>query len=101
MENKSANPKLVQGKDLVKGHTYYLTNNFWPDGGKPVRVKRWIPAREEWRGERGMAAIVKGDDDKEYIIHPRIDELFTQDPFAMVLDERPAPSQAGCPSIQS
>ncbi len=89
-KNKNTNPELVQGKDLVKGRTYYLTNMFWPDVGKAVRVKRWIPAREEWRGEKGMVAIVKGEDWKEYAIHPRHDELFAQDPFTKVHSEEMA-----------
>jgi hypothetical protein len=77
--------KLVQGKDLIKGRTYYLTNMFWPDGGKPVQVERWILAREQWPGERGMAAIVKDGDGKGYLVHPRRDELWSS-----VQSRRPA-----------
>jgi hypothetical protein len=46
-------PMLIEGKDLVKGVTYYLTGMWWPDGGKPVKLKKWVRACELMKGAGG------------------------------------------------
>jgi hypothetical protein len=76
-------PMLIEGKDLVKGVTYYLTGMWWPDGGKPVKLKKWVRACELMKGAGGKAAIVKGEDGEEYGIMPR-ESLFIQDPSATI-----------------
>lgn len=70
---------LVKCKDLVKGRTYWLTGDYWPYGGKPVKVTNFFPAKEEWPGTRGQGATIKTDDGTLMAIHPRAG-LFAEDP---------------------
>jgi hypothetical protein len=83
LSKASKEPVFIEGKDIVKGVTYYLPYSFWPDGGKPVKLKKWIRACELSKGARGKAAIVKGENGEEYAIPPR-GSLFIQDPSATI-----------------
>lgn len=71
--------KLIECKDLKKGRLYWLTGEYWPHGGKPVTLKKFFPAKEQWSGERGQGAIVKTNDGTLISIGPR-DSLFAEDP---------------------
>ena len=62
---------FVRCDEIKKGRTYYLTFDFWPNGGKPVRLRRMFPAKDEWPGTRGNGAILVGDDGMIFVLHPK------------------------------
>lgn len=71
----------VEVSQLKKGEEYVLTGDFYPDGGSIVKLVKFYPAKETWRGSRGKAAMVRRDDSSEYHLHPNA-YLFKEKPHA-------------------
>lgn len=67
-------------KDVKKGVVYYMTYDYWPDGGMAVKLKTKVPAKEYWRGARGTALIFKGvESDHEFLVAPSA-YVFSENP---------------------
>lgn len=61
----------VEAKDLKPRTDYYLTFDFWPEGGRKVVVSGRVPAKSIWSGQRGEAVKVKDAAGNVYYIHPK------------------------------
>lgn len=63
--------KKVPVKDIKKGVKYWMTYDFWPDGGTCVVLKRRFPAKEFYKGERGDCVLMISEDGKkEFVVSP-------------------------------
>lgn len=50
----------VPVKDLKKGVTYYITYDYWPHGGSPVKLVRHATEKELLGKGRRLCAEVRG-----------------------------------------
>lgn len=72
--------KKVLVKDIKKGVKYWMTGDFWPDGGVCVVLKKRFPAKEFYKGSRGDCVLmISLDGEKEFLVSPSA-WLFGEDP---------------------
>ena len=60
----------INTPDLKPKQDYYLTYDFWPNGGKRVRLVGTKPAKDFGSRARGECAIVRDDEGQEYAVGP-------------------------------